>query len=84
MQPAGRAALDTMLTTLHWRRTAPNGAGRFLLELPDRQRDGPSGSADWFESEVAYQVERRHGIEEATEVVRRIRSALLLDDVTPN
>jgi predicted nucleic acid-binding protein len=33
--------------------------------------------------EVAYQVERRHGIEEATEVVQRMRSALLLDNVTP-
>jgi predicted nucleic acid-binding protein len=33
--------------------------------------------------EVAYQVECRHGVEEATEVVRRMRSALLLDDVTP-
>lgn len=33
--------------------------------------------------EVAYQVERRHGVEEATEVVRRLRSALLLDEVTP-
>lgn len=32
--------------------------------------------------EVAYQVERQHGVEEATEVVRRMRSALLLDDVT--
>lgn len=32
--------------------------------------------------EVAYQVERRHGLEEATEVVRRMRSALLLDNVT--
>lgn len=33
--------------------------------------------------EVAYQVERRHGVEEATEIVRRMGSALLLDDVTP-
>jgi predicted nucleic acid-binding protein len=33
--------------------------------------------------EVADQVERRPGLEEATEVVRRMRSALLLDDVTP-
>lgn len=33
--------------------------------------------------EVAYQVERRHGAEEGTEVVRRMRGALLLDDVTP-
>jgi predicted nucleic acid-binding protein len=33
--------------------------------------------------EVAYQLERRHGAEEATAVVRRLRSALLLDDVTP-
>lgn len=33
--------------------------------------------------EVAYQLERRHGTEEAAEVVRRLRSALALDDVTP-
>lgn len=33
--------------------------------------------------EVAYQLERRHGLDEATEVVRRLRSALLVDDVTP-
>lgn len=33
--------------------------------------------------EVAYQVERRHGADEAAEIVRRLRSALLLDDVTP-
>lgn len=32
--------------------------------------------------EVAYQVERRHGEAEAGEVVRRLRSALELDDVT--
>jgi predicted nucleic acid-binding protein len=33
--------------------------------------------------EVAYQVERRHGLDERTEIVRRMRGALLLDDVTP-
>jgi len=32
--------------------------------------------------EVAYQVERRHGCAEAVEVVRRLRSALALDEVT--
>ena len=33
--------------------------------------------------EVAYQIERRHGTAEAAEVIRRLRAALLLDDVTP-
>jgi predicted nucleic acid-binding protein len=33
--------------------------------------------------EVAYQVERRHGPAEAVEIVRRLRSALHLDEVTP-
>lgn len=32
--------------------------------------------------EVAYQVERRHGADQAADVVRRLRAALLLDDVT--
>lgn len=32
--------------------------------------------------EVAYQVERRHGLEEAALVVRRLRAAAALDDVT--
>lgn len=32
--------------------------------------------------EVAYQVERRHGRDEAARVVRQLRSALVLDDVT--
>jgi predicted nucleic acid-binding protein len=32
--------------------------------------------------EVAYQLERRHGAEEAAVIVRRLRSALALDDVT--
>jgi predicted nucleic acid-binding protein len=33
--------------------------------------------------EVANQLERRQGVDEANEVVRRLRAALLLDDVTP-
>lgn len=33
--------------------------------------------------EVAYQVERRHGADEAADVIRRLRAALLLDEVTP-
>jgi predicted nucleic acid-binding protein len=32
--------------------------------------------------EVAYQVERRHGVGEAALVVRRLRAAVALDDVT--
>lgn len=32
--------------------------------------------------EVAYQVERRHGAGEAAAVVRRLRAAVALDDVT--
>ena len=46
------------------------------------ERERPAMS--WMNlGEVAYQVERRHGREEAAEVVRRLRSALTLDDVTP-
>jgi predicted nucleic acid-binding protein len=33
--------------------------------------------------EVAYLLERRHGADEAELVVRRLRAALALDDVTP-
>jgi predicted nucleic acid-binding protein len=33
--------------------------------------------------EVAYQLERRHGAEEATVVVGRVRAAVALDDLTP-
>jgi predicted nucleic acid-binding protein len=33
--------------------------------------------------EVAYQLERRHGADEAALVVRRLRAAVTLDDVTP-
>jgi predicted nucleic acid-binding protein len=33
--------------------------------------------------EVAYQVERRHGADEAADVVRRLRTALLPDAVIP-
>jgi predicted nucleic acid-binding protein len=33
--------------------------------------------------EVAYLVERRHGAHEADKVLRRLRAALALDDVTP-
>ena len=33
--------------------------------------------------EVAYQLERRHGADEAALVIRRLRSAVALDDVTP-
>jgi predicted nucleic acid-binding protein len=33
--------------------------------------------------EVAYQLERRHGADEAAVVVRRVRAAVSLDDVTP-
>jgi predicted nucleic acid-binding protein len=33
--------------------------------------------------EVAYQLERRHGAEEAALVVHRLRAAVALDDVTP-
>jgi predicted nucleic acid-binding protein len=33
--------------------------------------------------EVAYQLERRHGAEEAAVVVGRVRAAVALDDVTP-
>ena len=33
--------------------------------------------------EVAYQVERRHGIDEADLVVGRLRAAAALDEVTP-
>lgn len=33
--------------------------------------------------EVAYQVERRHGSDEAALIVRRVRAAVALDDVTP-
>lgn len=34
--------------------------------------------------EVAYQLERRHGVEEATLVVGRLRASVALDDVTPD
>jgi predicted nucleic acid-binding protein len=34
--------------------------------------------------EVAYQVERRHGADEAALVVSRLRAAVALDDVTPD
>jgi predicted nucleic acid-binding protein len=34
--------------------------------------------------EVAYQLERRHGEEEAAHVVGRLRAAVALDDVTPD
>jgi predicted nucleic acid-binding protein len=33
--------------------------------------------------EVAYQLERRHGAEEAAVVAGRVRAAVALDDVTP-
>jgi predicted nucleic acid-binding protein len=33
--------------------------------------------------EVAYLVERRHGTDEAAHVVRRLRAAVALDNVTP-
>jgi predicted nucleic acid-binding protein len=33
--------------------------------------------------EVAYQLERRHGADETAVVVRRVRAAVALDDVTP-
>ena len=33
--------------------------------------------------EVAYQLERRHGAGEAATVVRRLRAALALDELTP-
>jgi predicted nucleic acid-binding protein len=33
--------------------------------------------------EVAYQLERRHGADEAAVVVGRVRAAVALDDVTP-
>lgn len=33
--------------------------------------------------EVAYQLERRHGVDEAAVIVRRLRAAVALDDVTP-
>jgi predicted nucleic acid-binding protein len=33
--------------------------------------------------EVAYQLERRHGADEAALVVGRVRAAVALDDVTP-
>jgi predicted nucleic acid-binding protein len=34
--------------------------------------------------EVAYQLERRHGADEAALVVGRVRAAVALDDVTPD
>lgn len=34
--------------------------------------------------EVAYQLERRHGADEAATVVGRLRATLALDDVTPD
>jgi predicted nucleic acid-binding protein len=34
--------------------------------------------------EVAYQLERRHGAEEAGTTVRRLRAALALDELTPD
>jgi predicted nucleic acid-binding protein len=41
-------------------------------------------SMSWLNvGEVAYQLERRHGASEAALVVRRLRAALALDDVTP-
>jgi predicted nucleic acid-binding protein len=41
-------------------------------------------SMSWLNvGEVAYQLERRHGAGEAALVVRRLRAALALDDVTP-
>jgi len=33
--------------------------------------------------EVAYQLERRHGPDEAAEVVRRLRAAVALDEASP-
>jgi predicted nucleic acid-binding protein len=34
--------------------------------------------------EVAYQLERRHGADEAAVVIGRLRAAVALDDVTPD
>ncbi len=34
--------------------------------------------------EVAYQLERRHGADEASLVIGRLRAAVALDDVTPD
>jgi predicted nucleic acid-binding protein len=34
--------------------------------------------------EVAYQLERRHGADEASFVIGRLRAAVALDDVTPD
>jgi predicted nucleic acid-binding protein len=34
--------------------------------------------------EVAYQLERRHGVDEAALVLGRLRAAVALDDVTPS
>jgi predicted nucleic acid-binding protein len=46
-----------------------------------------AGGRPWMSwlnlGEVAYLLERRQGADEATGVVRRLRAALALDDVTP-
>jgi predicted nucleic acid-binding protein len=46
-----------------------------------------AGERPWMSwlnlGEVAYQLERRHGSDEAALVVGRMRAALALDDVTP-
>jgi len=34
--------------------------------------------------EVAYQLERRHGVRDAADVVARLRASAALDDVTPD
>jgi predicted nucleic acid-binding protein len=36
----------------------------------------------WNVGEVAHQLERRHGADEAADVVRRLRASVALDDVT--
>lgn len=50
-------------------------------------QDAFDGARPWISwlnlGEVAYQLERRHGVDEAAGVVGRLRAGLALDDVTP-
>jgi len=46
--------------------------------------DGERPWMSWLNlGEVAYQLERRHGADEAALVIRRLRAAVALDHVTP-
>lgn len=51
--------------------------------IVDRAFEKERPRMSWLNlGEVAYLVERRHGSDQAAEVVQQLRAALLLDDVT--